>query len=214
MTNARDRERELERHRRWVLAPEHPHRERDDCGREDDVEREQQERLLLAELDGHAERRDREEHDGVDGRVADERDRSQTDRSQSDHERPQRLGLVDEDLEVVRPDEGDGERHGGGPEEREPDDDEEAAARDQHEDGAEGADERRDLREVRVLHDPGTLRRSRRSGVVAEPSLDVGDEGEDARDRLQGSARATFLRAAPSVRSLSQRRSRREYRLR
>ncbi len=35
---------------------------------------------------------------------------------------------------------------------------EDSAAGDEHADGAERADERRDLRELRVLHDDGTLR--------------------------------------------------------
>ena len=60
--------------RRRALAAEHPIREREHGGGEHEVERQEQERLLVADLDRDAERRDGEQRDGHHGRIADEQD--------------------------------------------------------------------------------------------------------------------------------------------
>ena len=159
VTNAASGSAEQERRRRRALAPAGcDTRARATAAAIDEVEREQQERLLVAELDREAERRDGEEHDRNGCRVAGERncDARRPQRRPTTKREPRRV--VEEELDVVVADERPAEPAGGEPEEREPDEREDPAARDERKDGAERSDERGDLRELDVLHDEETLR--------------------------------------------------------
>ncbi len=71
-----ERQREHERRRRRALAAGDPVAERDHRRCDPDVERKQEERLLLSELHRYAERRDGEQYHGHDSRMARERDRT------------------------------------------------------------------------------------------------------------------------------------------
>ena len=62
--------------------------------------------------------------------------------------------IAEEELDVVVTDERPAETARRRPEEHEPDEREDAAPRDQHADGAERTEERRDLGELHVLHGP------------------------------------------------------------
>ncbi len=123
------------------------------CRREDEVQREQQERVLVAERDREPERRSGEERDGGRCRVAGERNGAEADHDDADCERGERRRLLDQELDVAPAHERHGEPAGGGSQEREPDDREDTAPRDERQDGAERADERSDLSGIRVLHD-------------------------------------------------------------
>ena len=146
------------RRRGRPFAAQHPVREREHRRGEHEVEREQQECLLVAELDGDPERRDGEQRDRDDRGIADERNRAEDDREDSDDDEREPLGLGEEQLEVVVADEGARETGRSEAEEREAGEREEAVAREQHEHGAERPEERGDLGGVRVLHGPATLR--------------------------------------------------------
>ena len=148
----RDREREQARRRRGRVALQHPVAEREDGGREDEVERQQQKRVLLPDANGDPERRDGEQHHGDDGGIAGERDRAEPggDDANTQESQPGRLGQ--EKLDVVVADEGAAETGRREPEEGETGEDEEAVAGQEHERRAGRSEERCDLSGVRVLH--------------------------------------------------------------
>ena len=149
-----ERQREQERGRGRSLTAQDPVREREHGGGDDEVEREEQERLVVAQLYGHAERCNCEECDGNRRRVARERHGADDRRGDADRHERDSSGIFQEELHVVVADEGPREAAGGHPEEPEPGEREDAAARDQREHGAERSDERRDLGELGVLHRP------------------------------------------------------------
>ena len=108
VTNVRQRQRQEERRRRRALAAEDPVREREHGRRDDEVEREEQERLLASELDRNAKRRDREQCDRRDGRVADEQHGTDEREHGADDEKGRSLRLRHEKPQVVVADEGPG----------------------------------------------------------------------------------------------------------
>ena len=147
-----------ERQRLRTLAAQHPVREREHDRGDDEVQRQQQERLLVAELDRDPERRGGEERDGNRSRVADERDR-QRDRGEDaggDEREAERLG--EEQLEVVVPDERPAEAGGPETQQGESEQRQRAPAREHHEDGAERSEQCCDLGGGGVLQGEGTLR--------------------------------------------------------
>ena len=149
-----EREREQERGRRGSFAAQDAVREREHGGGDREVERKEQECLVVAELHGHAERCNGEERDGNCRRVARERHGEDDRCRDADHHERDSRRILQQELHVVVADEGPRETARGHSEEPEPGEREDAAARDQREHGAERSDERRDLGELGVLHRP------------------------------------------------------------
>ena len=147
-----DREREQARRCRGRVTLEHPVAEREDGGREDEVERQEQERVLLADANGDPERRDGEKYHGDDGGVAGERDGADPggDDAHTDERQPGRLRH--EKPDVVVADEGASEPGRREPQQGETGEDEEAVTGQEHEHRADRSEERCDLSGVRVLH--------------------------------------------------------------
>ena len=173
----RERQREEEGRRRRSLPADDPIREREHRRCDDEVQREQQERLLAPQLDGEAERRRRQERDRSGGRVADEGCGTDQRDQRSDSEERSIGRLGDEKPQVVAADQRQREAADRGGEEPEPEEREDPAAWDENEDCAERSDERRDLSDVCVLHGASTLR------GVAEPALHSLELRRDAPDR-------------------------------
>ena len=183
-----------------MVSPEHPNGERDGCRREYDVQREQEERVLVAERDRKPERRSGEEHDGGCPRVADEWNGAEANENDADGERGERPRLFDQELEVARTHERHGETDGGGSQEREPNDREDTAPRDERQDGAECADERSDLSGIRVLHDAERYVPWLLGDVVLRAAVRSRRRAAESARPRRGSDRATSRVVAPSAR--------------
>ena len=154
----RQREREQERRRRRSFACEDAVCERERGCRDHEVQRQEQECLLGAQLDGDTERGGREHGDRDDRGVARERDGEHDRRCGADGDERYPSRVVEEELDVLVSDERPGETARRRAEQPETDERKDPAARDQRADRAQRAQERGDLRELRVLHDRWTLR--------------------------------------------------------
>ncbi len=138
--------------RRRSLAAEDPVRERDDRSGDHEIQREEQERLLVTELDGNAEGSDREQRHRHRRRITREHDGGSDGgcRSDPDERNPSRIS--EEQLDLVVTDERPAKAARRRAEQRKPDEREDAASRDQDAYGTERAEQRCDLRELHVLH--------------------------------------------------------------
>ena len=103
---------------RRTIAPQHPNGERNGCRREDDVQRKQQECVLVTEPDREPEGRGGEEHHGSRSWVTNERNGAEADHDDADGERGERPRLLDQELDVVPSHQRYGEPDGGGSQER------------------------------------------------------------------------------------------------
>jgi hypothetical protein len=135
-----------------VFTASHPVAEREYCGRYDEVQRKEEKSVLLAQSNGNSERSNAQEHDRDDRRVTRQGncDENRCDNSHADEPDACRLG--EEESEVVVTDERTPDARRSKPEEREAGEWQQASTWDQHEHGAERADERGNLSSVRVLH--------------------------------------------------------------
>jgi len=138
-----------------VLPARDPICEREDGGREHEVQRQQEERVLLTQPDRDPERSHGEEHDGYDCWIARERNRAEDRGDNPDAHESEPGWLREEETEVVVADERASDACDCESEQCEPDQRQRAASGDEREDGAERSDERGDLGGIRVLHDVG-----------------------------------------------------------
>ena len=200
-----ERQGDQERGRLGALAPEDPVPEREDGGGDREVEREEQERLLLAELHGKTERCDCEQRDRHDGRVAGEGHGARDDDGDADAEERHAPRLVHEQPEVVATDERPRQPTACAAQEHEARQGKDASPGHEHEECAERPHERSHLSSVCVLHGRRTLRRGGLGGV-AEPALGLGELRRDTGDCVRVSiapllgARRGQGRACPVLR--------------
>ena len=145
-------QREEERGRRRRPAPHHAVGDREDRGCEHEIQREQEECVLLSELDGNPKRRDGEKRDGNDRRASSER-HSEGDRGCSPDRDEREPGSVrEQQLDIGVSDERPADPGGRDAQQAEAQERRDSAARKQHEHRAEGSDQRSKLGGVGVLH--------------------------------------------------------------
>ena len=136
------------------FASQHPIGEREHGGGEDEVQRQEQKRLLVSDLDRNPEGRDGEKRDRDDGRVPDERDRPEPGSRHADTDERKTLGLREEQPKIVVANKRAPETGSAEAEQREAEEGQCAPAWEEYEHGAERSEERGYLGGVRVLHSP------------------------------------------------------------
>ena len=136
-----------------MFAAGDPVGERKDCGRDDEVQGEEKERVLFAQSNRDSERSNAKKSNGNDRRVARQRNRAEDRGNHAHAHEPEAGRFREEESKVVvtderAPDTGGREREKGESRKRK-----KSAAWDEHEHGADRTDECGNLSCVRVLHD-------------------------------------------------------------
>jgi hypothetical protein len=135
-----------------VVPSKCPERERDGGSRDDDVQRHEEERVLVPEVNRHAKGRGREGEDRQNGRIPGEPRPHRNEKAEADDKRCDADGRRNEPVQIVRRDERPAQDRLGGHEHREAEEESSASPQEEEDPAPATPDEGRDLRGGPVTH--------------------------------------------------------------